>query len=63
MRMIGLVLEYRFGLVRRERTLWKDRVHVAPPLEAPDSGLNEDLIALAKPLAKTGEEASVRRRG
>jgi glycosyltransferase involved in cell wall biosynthesis len=50
MRMIGLVLEYRLGLVKRERTLWKHRsqVDAAPSATAAS---NEDLIGLAQSLA------------
>ena len=49
MRMIGLVLEYRLGLVRRARTVWKDRPR--DRVASPDFGLNEDLVPLAKSLA------------
>lgn len=48
MRMIGLVLEYRFGLVRRQRVLWKNRPQAAvAPALAQNLGSNEDLLALA----------------
>ena len=54
LRMIALVLEYRLGLVRRERTQWKERLRGGSPStdqsfpSYPD--LTEDLIALSKPL-------------
>jgi len=51
MRMIGLVLEYRCGLVQRERTQWKDRPR--DRRVPPNFGLNPDLMPLAKSLAQS----------
>ena len=54
MRMIGLVLEYRLGLVRRERVQWKDRPRERSAY--PNFGLNEDLMPLAKSLAEASSK-------
>jgi len=49
MRMIHLVLEYRFGLIERERVHWNDRPPMPhSPLDACES--NNDLVLLAKSL-------------
>lgn len=51
MRMIGLVLEYRLGWVRRERILWKDRPQTTVGRPLHDADLNQDLAVLGQSLA------------
>lgn len=61
-RMIFLVLEYRFGLVRRDRVLWEEQApHPANPVDAavPANGLSALARAVGQaPPAKRTEPAS-----
>ena len=60
--MIFLVLEYRFGLVRRDRVLWEEQApHPANPVDAavPANGLSALARAVGQaPPAKRTEPAS-----